>query len=253
MGVDGLKVGELWLVAPGGLWCPAERVLVIADLHVGYVTELRARGVCLPKVNGEEILWKVRELVARVGAETVVVAGDFVHGRAVCESGEVEELLRAVRGVKWVVVMGNHDRGTRQWLRECGVTVEDEEWRLEGERGGLTVRHGDEPAEVLRRERKKAVERGGRLVIGHVHPALGLDDGLGAREKKPAFVWAEGFVVLPAMAPLARGADVARVKYAKEITDVAGAEECETAVVVGGEVIRTGRLDRVRRAVRKRY
>lgn len=238
-----LDLGDVSLVAPGAVYIPAERALVIADPHAGYVSTLRSRGHALPAVGDGELHARLRGLLSQAEVATVVVAGDLVHGPAAITDGSLDAFIDALGAVSLVVVPGNHDRGVHRPLLARGVTV-SEGWSV----GPHAVRHGDEPAEALRGLRDEARARGGRLVIGHVHPALSVSDGRGARARVPAFAWGEGFVALPAMAPLARGADLRRADHAAAITEVVPAAECETAVVVGAEVIRTGRLDRVRRA-----
>jgi hypothetical protein len=55
---------------------------------------------------------------------------------------------------------------------------------------------------------------------------------------------------LPALTPLARGADLMRLDHAEEITALATASELDVAVIVGAAVIRVGMLSKVRAARR---
>jgi metallophosphoesterase superfamily enzyme len=64
----------------------------------------------------------------------------------------------------------------------------------------------------------------------------------------PAFAHAPGLLCLPALAPLARGADLLREDYAEALCALASARELSVAVVVGAEVIPVGTLARVRLA-----
>lgn len=234
---DGLRC-----VAPGGLYDPATRTLVVADVHAGYVRTLQGRGYLLPGVDDRELLARLARLRARLSPETVVIAGDVVHGTQSLRVGPdgrsaLDRLLDALDGCAVVVIPGNHDRGLEAALDGRDVTV-CARWGF----GPHVALHGDDP-DAVRHERAAAQQRGGRAVLGHHHPALVLRDALGARTKVMAFAWAPGVVCLPALTPFARGSDLV---LDDELTTVVDAGELETAVIVGERVLPTGRLDRVR-------
>ncbi len=180
----------------------------------------------------------------------MIVAGDLVHGRAAFAAREgarspLDALLDALGGRALTVVPGNHDRGSDDLLARRGVEMIDA-----CAVGAHLVMHGDEGVDRLRGERALAIERGGRLIVGHMHPALSLDDGAGARARVPAFAHASGMLCLPALAPLARGADLMRDDHAEELTALATAREVSVTVIVGERLIPVGVLSRVRAARR---
>lgn len=239
---------DLCLVAPGGAYVPSARALVVADLHAGYVQTLQRRGYTLPAQRDDALLARLRAMLSAVDVARVIVAGDLVHGRPAFATREgarspLDALLDALDGRALVVVPGNHDRGSDDLLTRRGVAMTDA-----CELGAHTVMHGDEGADRLRGERALAIARGGRLIVGHVHPALSLDDGAGARGRVPAFAYAPGLVCLPALAPLARGADLMREDHAEELTAIATARELTVTVVVGERLILVGGLSKVRAA-----
>lgn len=233
---DGLRC-----VAPGGLFDPATRTLVIADVHAGYVRALQGRGYLLPSVDDRDLLARIAALRAALDPDRVVIAGDVVHGPAALRAPDVlDGLLAALAGCAAVILPGNHDRGLAAALAGRGVTVEAR-WTF----GPHAVVHGDDlPA--LRDERARAVERGGRVILGHYHPALVLRDATGSRSKVMAFAWAPGLVCLPALTPFARGSDLVLDDAATGLTAAVEASELETAVIIGARVVATGRLDRLR-------
>lgn len=241
---------DLALLAPGGAYVPSARALIVADLHAGYVQTLQKRGYTLPAQGDDGLLARLGAMFARVDVARVVVAGDLVHGRPafLSRAGErspLDALLAALEGRALTVVPGNHDRGSDDLLARRGVAVSEA-----CEVGVHVVMHGDEGVDRLRGERALAIARGGRLVLGHYHPALALDDGAGARARVPAFAHAPGLLCLPALTPLARGADLMRLDHAEELTALATANELDVAVIVGAQVIRVGVLSKVRAARR---
>ena len=240
--------GGVSLLAPGGAYLAAAKALVVADLHAGYVQTLQRRGYTLPTQGDEGLHGRLRAMFARADVARVVVAGDLVHGLpALAARGghrsPLDALLDALDGRALTVVPGNHDRGAHDLLVKRGVEVTPF-----AEVGPHVVLHGDEDIDRLRGERALALARGGTLILGHHHPALTLDDGAGARQRVPAFAHAPGLLCLPALAPLARGADLLREDYAEELCALASARELSVAVVVGAEVIPVGTLARVRLA-----
>jgi len=242
--------GGVTLLAPGGAYVACARALVVADLHAGYVQTLQRRGYTLPTQGDDALHERLRAMFARADVARVVVAGDLVHGLpALAGRGgarsPLDALLDALDGRALTVVPGNHDRGAHDLLRKRGVEVTPC-----AEVGAHVVLHGDEDVDRLRGERALALGRGGSLMVGHHHPALTLDDGAGTRRRVPAFAHAPGLLCLPALAPLARGADLLREDYAEGICALATARELSVAVAVGAEVIPVGTLARVRAAYR---
>lgn len=144
--------------------------------------------------------------------------------------------MRAVAPCEIVVVEGNHDRHVSEALAGCGLAVQ-----TTVSLGAHTVHHGDDAAWV-REERARARERGGRVIVGHLHPALSLADGAGAGAKVPAFVTAAGLLCLPTMAPLARGGDVRSTALRAQLEALAGEDEMGVAVAVGERVMVIGNV-----------
>jgi len=229
------------LYAPGGAHLPAHETLVVADVHAGYVADLQRRGYGLPDGDDRALHDRLQRLLDATDPAHVVVAGDLVHGPAAAHPGPatapLDQLLDLLRGRRITVVLGNHDEAVAGALLARGVETVS---RLEV--GPHTVVHGDEDTDTLRAARDEALGRGGRLMIGHVHPALNLADGMGARGRAAAFVSAPGFLALPALSPLARGSNLYVVEYAEALTRLVDAAALQVAVVVGAEVIPTGSL-----------
>lgn len=239
------------LHAPGGVFIPGEGTLVVADVHAGYVATLQRRGMALPSVDDEGLLARLRALLDATRPARVVIAGDIVHGAtgALRSVGERSPLAAMVATLKTatddvIAVPGNHDRGITAPLHSLGVQVTDA-W----ESRGWAVLHGDEDSDVLRGLRALAAQRSGRLVIGHFHPALMLDDGAGTRAKVPAFAYAPGLLILPALTPFARGADLSTRTQSEGVLALATERELSVAVVIGGEVLPVGTLARARAAL----
>lgn len=176
----------LWLDGRGALWIPADRILVVADLHWGYAAAHRARGNLLPAWGDDEIEQRLDSLVRDHDPAEMIWLGDIVH--AAEGAGRAERYLRATR-VPVTLLAGNHDR---RWIREA----ETFSFARALQRGGFYFHHGDQ---------EHAVPAGAIEVVGHHHPALLCGDQAGTRVKVRALIARASRVVLPAFSPWAAG------------------------------------------------
>lgn len=171
----------VWLDSRLAVWFAAQRLLVVADPHWGYVASHRARGHLLPWWGDEQIEHRLLGLLAAYQPAEMLWLGDVVHA---AEGGARAEAFVRQSPVPITLIAGNHDR----------------RWRSAGPksamRGNLFFHHGDtEPA----------VPRHALEVIGHLHPAVSWWDGAGSNLKLPALVATAHRLVLPAFSPWAPG------------------------------------------------
>jgi putative SbcD/Mre11-related phosphoesterase len=228
------------------VFVPEAGALVTADLHVGYTPTLRARGYAVPAVDDDALIARVRTLLQRTGASRLVVAGDFLHGRGAerpLEHGlsSLQVFVRALAPCTVQIVEGNHDRHLPDALAALGLEVHPS-LAL----GPHVVHHGDDAAWV-RTERARARARGGRVIVGHLHPALQLDDGMGAQRKVPAFVTAAGLLCLPALSPYAQGGEVRSTALRAQLAALVEGDPMGAAAVVGERVMVVGNVFDARR------
>lgn len=169
------------------LWWADQRLLVLADVHLGKASSFRKLGVPIPHGTTRGNFARLTALVEALKPKTLVVLGDLVHDRrgltaAVVAEGAAWRDRHAA--LEWLVVAGNHDRRAGELPRE---------WRIENvgdvhDVGPFTLRH-DPP------ERCPA----GRYVLaGHVHPAVQLLEPGGGRMKAACFWFGRDCGVLPA-------------------------------------------------------
>ncbi len=171
----------LWLDARLALWIPAERLLVIADLHWGYALSHRARGHLLPAWGDLDLETRLNSLLADYNPAGMLWLGDIVHA---AEGATRAEAFLRQSPVPVTLIAGNHDR------RWPGAT------QRSLTRGPFFFHHGDGNPTVP----PDALE-----VIGHHHPAVQCDDRAGTRLKLPALVSGPRRLMLPAFSPWAAG------------------------------------------------
>ncbi len=196
---EGYRLSERVRIFPGGaaLITP-EDVLVVSDLHLGCEAVLESEGLSLPRVQTRKIEGYVRELVDRVSPSKLVVAGDLKHNFSRNLTQEWQDVSRFVKNLSEAVpvevVKGNHDNFLGLILRGSGIPLV-----AETDVGGVRIAHG---------------HAGGRsevpTVMGHIHPSIGLRDGVDAGMKDRCFLYnaRARMLVLPALSLVAAGLDV---------------------------------------------
>lgn len=149
----GFDLASARLVArpSGALFWPAERALVVSDLHLGRSERIaRLAGGLLPPYEVDDTLMRLDQEITSCAPRMVICLGDTFDDRAAAELGadHLLWLTRLMAGRRWIWIEGNHDPGP---LMLGG------EHRRDLECGPLTFRHIAEP--VARGE-----------VSGHYHP-----------------------------------------------------------------------------------
>jgi hypothetical protein len=204
----------LWLDARRAAWIEDSRTLVAADLHLGYVWAHRFEGQLLPLSAREDSTERLLELIAAYRPAEVVLLGDVVHRVVPAQELRVElRRLAAEVGerARLRIVLGNHDANLSQLLESIGVESETAR-RLRI--GPHLLLHGDGPDED---EHVSAAFRetapGGRVIIGHEHPALTLSDGVASSVKCPCFLASRDVLVLPAFSRWAAGVNAREGRF----------------------------------------
>ncbi|NCP14243.1 MAG: ligase-associated DNA damage response endonuclease PdeM [Sphingomonadales bacterium] len=149
---------EMLLGQGRALYWPAERALLVADLHLEKASWFAQRGSMLPPYDSRDTLERLADAVRITGARRVITLGDNFHDDAGALrldahcTGMLEALTRAL---DWVWITGNHDEALP---RGFGGTIVPEL-----EVGGITLRHQAYPGET-RPE-----------LSGHYHPKLRMN------------------------------------------------------------------------------
>lgn len=174
----------------GALYWPAEKALIVADLHLEKGSHYAERGQMLPPYDTRETLKKLAAAIDHTGAETVIALGDSLHDGRAAERIAAEDLdiLRILQDEReWIWITGNHDPHIADML---GGTVVDE---IEVE--GISLRH--EPRQ----------NRATHEIAGHLHPAAKLSLH-GHTLRRPCFIGNGLRLVLPAFGAFTGGLNV---------------------------------------------
>ncbi len=170
--VKGIEVYSL------GLFIKKEKMLIISDLHLGFESALRDKGIFLPKVQFEDILKEIKKLIKKFKPKTIVINGDIKHEfgkRTYQEFEESKKLLSyLLKKAKVIVIRGNHDNYIVDLLKKLNIKFV-EFLKV----NSIFITHGHKYFE----ESKNAKV----IIIGHEHPAITLRDEF-AKEEFKAFL-----------------------------------------------------------------
>jgi putative SbcD/Mre11-related phosphoesterase len=220
-----------WAHSSGALWLSESRTALLADVHLGYGWALRRRRQLGP-VHEDAVQQKLISTVADLKPRTIVFVGDVVHAPKPVsqERASVEATLgQLAEHSELVLIPGNHDRRFQNDYPGVPVRILAE-WR----EGGLTAVHGHVVPAIS-----------DHLIVGHVHPALGIVDHAGATQKVPVFVASKRVTVLPAFSPLSAGGDI-RVHMPASLQRIID-DDAQVIAASGKRVVNLGSLARLNR------
>ncbi len=174
----------------GAVFWPAERALIVADLHLAKGSAFAERGVMLPPYDTRETLQRLASVIDRFEVDTVVALGDSLHdvggaGRLEAEDLDTLRILQEDR--EWIWITGNHDPKIPEYLG--GVAVEE----IEVE--GVRLRH------------RPVSGRATHEIAGHLHPAARISLH-GHIFRRPCFVGNGLRLVMPAFGAFTGGLNV---------------------------------------------
>lgn len=179
-----LKNFSFELLSQKALYWPSEKVLLIADLHLGKVNHYRKAGYPVPTKANDENTTILIDLLNHYKPGRMIFLGDLFHSHYNEEWEVLGQVIRHFTNTSFELVMGNHDiMSTLQYDRH-GVKVHSEALRI----GNLMLTH--EPVEHS--------TPGIYNLAGHIHPGARL---LGKGRQAlllPCFYFGKDQGILPA-------------------------------------------------------
>ncbi|MEM4598420.1 MAG: metallophosphoesterase [Candidatus Diapherotrites archaeon] len=194
-----------------GLFIEAEKMLIVADLHLGIEEMYNRQGIMIPRTNFDEIKKKLLGMLEKTKPEIVVINGDLKHEFGEISKQEWREVMAMIDFIssnakELVLVKGNHDRILGPLAELKGLQILDE---LYIKRKSMLITHGHEISQSAEFEKAKA------LIIAHEHPAVSIRES-GRSELYKCFLRGayarKKLIVMPSMNSVAIGSNVLREK-----------------------------------------
>lgn len=192
----------VWLDHRRAAYLEAERILCVADLHLGYAWAHRFSGQLMPLRSDEDLLTRLRDLCTFYKPAHLAILGDIVH-QAVPVAEITAELttlfngLREICGLK--LILGNHDKK----LRKLASKIGDHEFLKDFETENFFLTHGDSSDDLPANK---------FVLMGHEHPSISLGDGIRS-SKFSCFMVSETVLLLPAFSKWAAGSDIRSYEF----------------------------------------
>ena len=184
---------HLLLDPAGGVFWPARRTLIVADLHLEKASSYAARGALLPPYDSRATLEILARLARDYEPARIIALGDSFHvseGAARLAPPDRMALERIMARADFVWIAGNHDPLSCKGMALPGSSAETHaEAKLE-------FRHVAAPHRAVSGE-----------VSGHYHPKARTETR-GGRVSRRCFVVDSQRLLLPALGAYAGGLDV---------------------------------------------
>ena len=199
------------LAGEAALYWPAQRALLVSDLHLEKASSFALGGQMLPPYDSLSTLHDVAALVDEYRPEQIISLGDNFHddageGRLAREAADL--LTRLVGQCGWIWITGNHDRNIE--ARWGGRSV------AEIMLSGVFLRH-----EAIRGERSPEIS-------GHFHPKY-RQMLRGRMVSRRCFVKGPRKLIMPAFGTLTGGLD-AQDAAIHRACDLAASEAAEALI-----------------------
>ena len=192
--------GETFVASPeGALHWPAQKALLVADLHLEKASWFARLGQFLPPYDSVATLTALAEVVRTSGVTRLYCLGDSFHDRFGCDRlpEQARSLLTDLtQALDWVWILGNHDPG---FADHCGGRLVEEM-----EVAGIVLRH-----EAVRDDPRPEIS-------GHFHPKLRVNMR-GRHVSRRCFVASDTKLILPAFGSLTGGLDASHPEIVKNV------------------------------------
>ena len=189
-----------------GLFLIKEKILVIADLHIGFEQVFLENGIFIPKTNYEKMKKELETIFDKVGKiNKIIILGDLKHKFGFISKQEWKESLAILEFMKKrckeiILIKGNHDSALEYILKKEKITIKDYYIFKE-----FAFFHGHKIWSELYDKNIKI------WIIGHKHPTI-IIRKYAKQEKYKCFLVGKfkdkQIIILPSFFPLLEGSDI---------------------------------------------
>ena len=165
---------HFWLHPFRAAFWEEEKILLIADLHLGKAQHFRKAGIAVPSAVGQENWDRLISLLWDFQPKRVLFLGDLFHSDYNKDWEELTALSKEHSAVRFELVAGNHDILPPEHYHAANLAVHEEPYRI----GAFLLSH--HPME--------AIPEGSYNLAGHIHPGVILE-GMGRQRLRLPCFW----------------------------------------------------------------
>jgi DNA ligase-associated metallophosphoesterase len=174
---------QMELLPQKGVFWGRERILFLADVHLGKVNHFRRSGIPVPPKANERNLELMMDLINLTKPQRVICLGDLFHSHYNPEWEVFGELVKHFVRISFELVLGNHDIMSEQQYVRKGIAVHE------------TLRIAPF---VFTHHPLEASDGEFYNLSGHLHPAVSLQGKARQSVTLPCFYFGENMGLLPA-------------------------------------------------------
>jgi DNA ligase-associated metallophosphoesterase len=174
---------ELFLLPQKAMYLPADRVLMLSDLHIGKSSHFRREGMAVPSTLASAELLKLGKLIKQTKASSVFVIGDLFHTGHEIDVGRFLEWRKEFAETEIILIRGNHDRLDQYMGNNLGVVLKREHKLRQ-----LLMLH----------DLRDSTQEDMFIVSGHIHPGIRVFGRGRQSARLPCFHLSSNKLVLPA-------------------------------------------------------
>jgi len=157
-----------------------DKILVIADLHIGIESELRGHGLNVSSQTGK-MFDNLEKICKKYKPKKIVLLGDIKHNipsSTISERKDVEKFLKNAKKLSKIhIVVGNHDGFIKKLVPEDITVYPSQGFTIENI--GFIHGHSWPKEEVIKSD---------QVIMAHTHPTIMLTDRLGHKSFEPCWV-----------------------------------------------------------------
>ncbi|MCX6706932.1 MAG: metallophosphoesterase [Candidatus Woesearchaeota archaeon] len=219
------------------------RILVVADLHIGFEESLNRQGMMIPRFHLKDMTERLEKMIRRAKPDTIIVNGDIKHEMGTISDQEWRETLKVLEllarnSKKVILIKGNHDKILGPIARKKDIDIVES---YEIKEKGILILHGHKEINIPRGIKT--------IIIGHEHPAVALKEGERS-ERFKCFLKGrykgKDLIVLPSFNLLTEGTDILKEGVLSPFLKKQNLDSFE-AFVVSDKIYNFGKLKDIER------
>lgn len=104
-----IRKEKLHLLPDKAIYWPAQRTLILADLHLGKAMHFRKAGIAVPQGVEQLNLQRLNDLIDRTRPKEVLMLGDLFHSAHNSSWLDFADMRKQHSSARFTLVSGNHD------------------------------------------------------------------------------------------------------------------------------------------------
>jgi uncharacterized protein len=117
---------QMTLFPQKALFWKTEKILLLADLHLGKINHFRKSGIAVPSRANDHNLELLMEVVGMAQPQRIICLGDLFHSHYNSEWEVFGEVVKYYDGISFELVLGNHDIMSEHQYERKGIKVYDD-------------------------------------------------------------------------------------------------------------------------------